>query len=74
MARILRQLERAVLSRYPGVDASVVARLERVTPEEVDEIRERFGRRVAAPAPGDDYTLEFDDYARLMRGNRSAGL
>lgn len=76
MSRIPQQLERAILSRYPGVAAADVARLEGVDPDQVRAIRRRQGRgndglplQPHLTVAGDE--LCFEDYDKLMRSNRS---
>jgi hypothetical protein len=76
-----RDLQRAVLSRYPGVDAVDVARIEGIEPGQVRQLRERHRRAGDDGLPGHINQLidaawarerELADIERLMRTNRSA--
>ncbi len=68
--------ERRIISRYAGVSADDVARMENVPPYEVRALRARRGRSVddghPTAAPARTEHLSFDDVDRMMRTNRSA--
>lgn len=68
-------LERRILTRYEGIPARDVARIERVTPVEVRAVRARHKRSVddgqAIATPTFRELLSLDDVDRMMRSNRS---
>lgn len=72
-----RALARRILSRYAGVAAHDVARLEEISPSLVGDIRRRAGRSIDDGLPTHaswpaQESLTFDQIDRMMRTNRSA--
>lgn len=72
-----RALARRILSRYAGVAAHDVARLEEISPALVGSIRRHAGRSTddglpTHPSWPTQESLSFEQLDRMMRTNRSA--